>query len=208
LANSVSHFRGAVQVAAFAFVVLPVSAVAQQQGVIGWTGGNTGNVNANLTVGWQFSLAQPVTVTHLGLWDYDGTGLKESHLVSIWDSGGTLMTSATVSGSGAGNWVWASVPSTTLNTGPYTIGARYISRTQDLVGLSADTVSTAPGVTHIKGVGGPWGSVPSIDYDKQKGYFGPNFRMLDPDPIPEPALVQLPVLLAMGAVCAWRRRAR
>lgn len=49
------------------------------------------------TIGWQFSANQKISVDALGYFDFEFEhGLADSHQVGIWDSSGTLLTSATV----------------------------------------------------------------------------------------------------------------
>lgn len=49
------------------------------------------------TVGWQFTVGgTPLQVTQLGLFDSGSDGLLASHQVGIWNSSGTLLSSATV----------------------------------------------------------------------------------------------------------------
>ena len=65
-----------------------------------FSGGIEGSGGANTTLGWAFSLSSSVLVTDLGIFDGPrstaGDGLADSHLISIWTSGGTLVTSTTV----------------------------------------------------------------------------------------------------------------
>src|SRR5271154_7146963 len=58
--------------------------------------------NTNATIGWQFTLSSPVTVTELGFFDATGGGLFDPHPVGIWNSSGTLLGSATVPSGTAG----------------------------------------------------------------------------------------------------------
>jgi hypothetical protein len=58
------------------------------------TGGN--GTNANQSVGWQFNVLAPITVTGLGWFDQGGDGLGHEHTVGIWGPGGALLTSILV----------------------------------------------------------------------------------------------------------------
>ncbi|HWX15758.1 MAG TPA: hypothetical protein VNY07_04145 [Chthoniobacterales bacterium] len=55
----------------------------------------------NQTIGWAFTLSDPVLVTQLGFWDLNNDGLATSHVVTIWTSTGTQEAEGTVS-SGTG----------------------------------------------------------------------------------------------------------
>jgi hypothetical protein len=58
---------------------------------------------SNQSVGWQFNVTAPVTVTGLGWFDEGANGLGREHTVGIWDSSGNLLTSILVPiGTGAG----------------------------------------------------------------------------------------------------------
>ncbi|MBM3493852.1 MAG: hypothetical protein FJX72_05955 [Armatimonadetes bacterium] len=48
-------------------------------------------------------------------------------------------------------------------------------------------------------------SYPDTSSGLSNAFFGPNFKY---DPVPEPALLQLPALLGMGGLVWWRRRRR
>ena len=45
----------------------------------------------SLTLGWGFSLSSALDVTQLGVWDQNGNGLAQSHMVTIWNSTGTAV---------------------------------------------------------------------------------------------------------------------
>ncbi len=67
------------------------------------------------------------------------------------------------------------------------------------------TTGTGAVISGVRRSDGDTFSAPD-DPDTQ-GYFGPNFRY-DADPIPEPALVQLPFMLGLGGVGVWWMRRR
>src|SRR5262249_34980977 len=52
------------------------------------------------TLGWSFTTNNRIVVDRLGVYDDNGDGLSESHLVGIWDSARNLLVQATV---GSGN---------------------------------------------------------------------------------------------------------
>jgi hypothetical protein len=53
--------------------------------------------DTSLTLGFQFVTEGPLSITSLGYYDDGGNGLSTSHIVGIFDAGGTLLVSATVS---------------------------------------------------------------------------------------------------------------
>ena len=80
--------------------------------------------------GWTFTTSETRAVTALGLFDVNSNGLVDPHPVGIWDSNGTLLVSAVVqnqaltpSTSTVGDWRFATVATTNLLAGSYTIGA-------------------------------------------------------------------------------------
>ena len=50
----------------------------------------------NQSVGWEFNVLTPITVNGLGWYDQNGDGLQLAHTVGIWNSSGTLLSSAVV----------------------------------------------------------------------------------------------------------------
>ena len=54
------------------------------------------------TIGWQFTVNQAITITHLGLFDLGQNGLVESHNIGIWSiAGGSPLVQGTIpAGSG------------------------------------------------------------------------------------------------------------
>src|SRR5436190_6137204 len=56
----------------------------------------------NTTLGYAFSVSSPISVTSLGLFDFQNDGLAQSHAVTIWTSTGTQLLQLTISaGTGA-----------------------------------------------------------------------------------------------------------
>ena len=88
--------------------------------------GGTG-LNRDQTVGWEFSVVEPVTLTHLTWFDQDQDGLSTSHRVGLWDPNGQLVISATIPiGTSSildGIWRTINVQDLTLSVGSgYIIG--------------------------------------------------------------------------------------
>ncbi len=90
--------------------------------------------NTNTTHGWQFSVAAPIEVTHLGLYDRFLDGFTLAHPVGLWDEAGTLLADETI-GPGSGDLL--------LDNFRYaTIGG---------VAAGDDAVTLTPGVTYTVG---------------------------------------------------------
>src|SRR5262245_57120066 len=60
------------------------------------------NVPDAATLGWRFTVNQPISITALGIFDSGQDGLAQSYSIGIWNSGGTMIASGTVS-SGTSN---------------------------------------------------------------------------------------------------------
>ena len=144
------------------------------------------------TVGWEFTLASPVTVTSLGFYDYDDDGLVNDHDVSIWDSSKNVVVSATVTNSGSSDagYVWESVTPVTLSAGTYRIGAAIYG--DDYYYSGASSVITETPITYSGGVYAVGGFDYPENLSSNNGRFGPNFTITA---VPEPGSM---LLLGMG----------
>ena len=60
------------------------------------TSGSNNAAGGHSTVGWSFSVLSSLDVDGLGFFDFESNGLLAPHQVGLWDSGGTLLASATV----------------------------------------------------------------------------------------------------------------
>jgi hypothetical protein len=171
--------------------------------------------NGNVTIGWQFTLTSPVTVTDLGFFDADDDGLSDPHEVGIWDSLETLLGSATVPpGIGAtllNGFRFVPVAPFLLAPGSYTIGSygNVTSPDEFRFGISGSTA--IPGLTLGGGVQSTFGPT-SLSFPGQvngfaaEGYFGPNFGINGaPAPVPEPSTLSL-VGITLGALLLARRK--
>jgi len=105
----------------------------QDNSTFTWFGNNQG-CEAGCTLGYTFNVFSPLTINGLGVFDRDSDGLNNDHEVGLWNSSNTLIastvvttmsTSAESSASGAGNFVYASMPTLVLYPGTYTVGALF-----------------------------------------------------------------------------------
>jgi hypothetical protein len=142
------------------------------------------NGSVDGTLGYTFSVGgSGFDVTGLGFYDKGGDGLLNSHVVGIWTTAGSLITSATVS-SGTGSildsgfrWVDLSSAVTLSANTSYVIGATFTGNdTNDLAGsgatISAPFTVAANSSLYLDGAGL---NFPTETYAKQ-GFFGGNLR--------------------------------
>lgn len=156
---------------------------------IAFTTGGSATVNSagSATVGYTFTLANSVFVTQLGFWDNQANGLLNAVPVTIWNSSGVSLATATVpSGTTAGEvnqYLFTTLATpVSLAPGTYTIGA-YITNINDFYQYNVTTITGATGVTY----GAPrfvqGNSFPATDgFGAGRGYFGPNFQYVVPEP--------------------------
>jgi hypothetical protein len=162
------------------------------------------------TFGWGFSLSSPLVVTQLGVWDENGDGLGQSHLVTIWDSTGSPVAQVTVpSGTGpeTNGFRYVSIGSLTLAAGNYTIGAFYNAFGSDVASASASAISTAPGVTYAGSRTIAGNAFPPTDaLALPDSYFGPNFQFTTTSSIPDTGMTASLLGLSLTGLAFLRRK--
>jgi hypothetical protein len=184
--------------------------------VASFTGGSTFPVfSSDETVGWAFSTAKHIAVTALG-WNVTvngPNGSSSSHQVGIWNSGGTLLGSATVTAGSAtdGIWRFTGVSPIALSAGQYFIGGRDTSADGDRYVTSVSNLTLAAGLTFLGSAVSPNGSgfafPANINSITTGGRFGPNFQFKAAGAIPEPASWAM-LISGFGLVGAVARRRR
>lgn len=161
--------------------------------------------SGTFTVGWAFTLNTAVTVTDLGYFDRDRDGLVGSHAVGIWTSGGTLLTSGTVTNADAldGDFRYTDVADIVLAAGDYVVAG--VNDSAD--GYIAATSYTTPAeVTFLRGLFASGGSLTfptAVDATGVGSVFGGSFRF--DSAVPEPSTLAL-AALAFAALAGNRRR--
>jgi hypothetical protein len=164
-------------------------------------------------IGWQFSVSAPITIDGLGLFDVNPVGLSENHQVGLWDNGGTLLASATVtsgstliaSASNAGDWLFADIAPIVLVPGTYVTGG-FFATSADSV-MANTTITTIPQISFLASRASTEAGFaePGVYGLVEPGVFAANVRVQTPAaPVPEPASM---FLLGSGlATLAIRRR--
>jgi len=167
------------------------------------------------TWGWQFTVGPAdIVVTHLGTWDQGGDGLAAQHDVGIWALGGTLIGFTRI-GSGTAHplesgfrWKALDTPFILSANTTYRIGDDPVSPdAEEMHSERATLITMHPHITYGGRVTNasdtfsyPHGT-PNID----RVMLGPNSKF---QVIPEPSLIQLPLLLGFGGGALWWRRRR
>jgi hypothetical protein len=186
--------------------------IASTIAVLPGSGGFQNPTFGNTTLGWGFSLVDPVTVTDLGYFDGNG-GLTDAHPVGIWNSVGTLIAEATVpSGSTASlvsGFRFVPIAPVVLGPGAYSIGGASLT-SPDPVRFDVSSVTTVAGLsfgpahlfTQANSLTLPTTPVPEF----VDGYFGPDFMVSGPvTTIPEPddigvSLLGLAIVMRLATV--------
>lgn len=167
-------------------------------GAIAVTPGSLGSQNSqwngDATIGWQFSVTAPISVTELGFFDAGGDGLADSHPVGIWNSSGTLLGSITIpSGTGAtlnSGFRWVPISPFGLGAGDYVIGGYGLATSTDQFQFELTGSTTIPQIVlgaavDVKATGLTMPD--SIVSNSTEGYFGPNFMATVASTVPEPS---------------------
>ncbi len=173
--------------------------------------------NYNQTVGWEFDVLTPITITGLGWYDQGLNGLGFSHMVGIWDSSGDLVISALVASGTTdpldGDFRTVTIAPLVLEPGDYTIGGQNFANSTDQVAFNTPP-TTESGVDFLTGeYSSGSGFVDPTDPTGTKDCcWGPSFTtgstgggpVTTPEPTGASALLALGIL---GAALA-RKRAR
>ena len=83
--------------AVFAVACFALSPMARAETIAFSISGGSNITNfLGLTAGYAFTVSSPIMVTNLGFFDFDGDGLIQSHVVTIWTSTGTQLAQASI----------------------------------------------------------------------------------------------------------------
>jgi hypothetical protein len=162
--------------------------------------------------GFQFNTSSSFDVGSLGLWDQGSDGILASHQVGLFDLGGSLLVSATVtnastvvaSTNSGGQWLFTALPSLyTLPAGSYVFGYFNELGSQDLFRSATTTFMPDSSLTEARGGAGASSFAQPNTFVSGLGLFGPNLQV---GVVPEPSTIALAGLGAIGLLVAARRR--
>jgi hypothetical protein len=191
-------------------VVLP-SAISAAP-ISAWEFTNPGNAftNGSWVFGINFTVGNSnLTVSSLGYYDDSGDGFNDNHEVGMYDSGGTLLSSTTVTSASPliDHFRFQGVTPFTLLAGQTyrVVGVSHSDLyTWNDPGFAANTAITYGGDIYDAGTTLFDPTTVRADAD---GVFGPNFQTGAASSVPEPATCSLLALGNAALVCAKRRSA-
>ena len=186
--------------------ILADVAVSLSTGYMAWPAAGSNH-------GWQFTVNEPIVVTHLGLFDRSDNGFFIDHPIGLWRlSDSALLASGTMS-AGTGDtridhFRYIDVPDVDLSFGvDYVIGYYSASAFGDRAVLEAGDLQVDPAIDIIvrrdDGNGGFQMPANIYEWDPMHDpyypdMFGPNFQF-----IPEPGTI---LLLGLGGLALLRKR--
>ena len=190
-------------------LILAAGPISAQAGMaIDFTSPTIDSTNGTWSLGWAFTVNQPVLVESLGFYDDQKNGLTASHDVGIFDSAQQLVVSGTVTPNDplASWWRWTEVTPTLLVPGEsYQIAA--VTGTENYtwapVGFVVDPQVNFLLDSYFSPSGGGVLTYPNSS-DQIVGYFGPNFSA-EVAAIPAPGALLL-LLPGVASVLRLRRR--
>jgi hypothetical protein len=135
-------------------LVFILAGVASAGSIIDFIGGSIDPNLGDETYGYSFTVTGTVTINGMGVFESFARSLGSAHPVGLWDSGGTLLASASIGGAdpvvvstdSLGQWRAVNIAPVTLSAGQYFTGVFYLAGTENVL-LGATPASIA-GITY------------------------------------------------------------
>jgi hypothetical protein len=180
-----------------------------------YSGGANTTIGGGNTYGFQFTPLVNIIVDSLGYIDVGQNGLAAGHQAGIWDSSGTLLTSATLTTGtlegpvldGAQFTYTAITPITLFAGNTYTIGAEEDSADPIFYDFSAIQTSAAPSLLTVSSVGY---YVVNQGFAEPTSTIGNHYDIVNftASAVPEPSSLALAGLGALALASRLRRSGR
>lgn len=177
------------------------------------TGTPVALANPPQTLGFAFTTSQAFTISALGIYDFGGDGLNDSHEVGLFSSSGDLLLSTVMQAGTSAALVdgfrYNTVSPYALAAGSYRIGALYTSgRDRLFFETNPNIVTSITGFTYDgarNGLNIPTLTDPTRRGGGTGGYLGPNLLVSPLAAVPEPSAWAL-LILGFGATGGAMRR--
>lgn len=193
-----------------AIATLSVTAVLAAPVITFDEGTGSNGTNQGQSVGWQFDVLVPFSVTAVGWFDEGQNGLVTSHQVGIWNPAGVLLASAVVPGGLAGTLdgqyrmvALGSALNLAVGSG-YIVGGLNSSANTERLAFNV-TQLVDPRIRYVDGTFSDLNGVferPTQFTASTTGVYGPMFAI---DAVPEPSSVLL-VIPALAALYLRRKK--
>lgn len=144
-------------------------------------GGDGGNAGGGTNHGWEFTLSETVTVTHLGLWDQNNDGFAERHPIGLFRlSDGALLATGTMSQGSSDplddGFRYIEVTPVTLDPNVNYVVSYHSSQSVDFVVTNGLGEVFAPEVNWVQGRWEFAGSLGIPANTTSADRYGPNFK--------------------------------
>jgi hypothetical protein len=181
-------------------------AQAQTTAVTNITGASTA-LNADFSLGWEFTPTSNLLVNQLGVFDENSNGLSSSHQVGIFRVSDQALVASTVVSTGNtldSGFRYANITPTVLTSGQnYIVAALYTTAGVDRFMFDSTSFTTSSALTFVTPRFSNTSSFvfPTTSFPGPKGYFSANFKFAV---APEPGT--LAFLMVGGVLAAIKRR--
>ena len=182
----------------------------------------------NLTLGYKFTVINPITIDGIGIFDEDADGLAAKHDLILWNGAATAIVTGSIgplsdaenydwSDSELGGFVYQNIVPTVLAPGDYVVAATYANGNGNKDGVAYEPSEVIENFSgDVKFAGGVYSffSGSTIEFPTIAGseWFGPALRHAYDEPVVATVSIPEPLTFALLAVgvagMRFSRRAR